>query len=96
MYTEEEAKTKWCPAIRFTGAGTSTDFEFATNRGEDYFDRSFHCIASECMAWRWDEPAWRGEDGTFYNTPRPQNYQGKSLEHIQGGYCGLAGKSWTP
>lgn len=37
MYTEEEAKTKWCPQmIDHRG-------EFAGN----------DCIASRCMAWRW-------------------------------------------
>jgi len=50
--TEEEAKTKWCPMVRFTGAGTATDQEWATNRGGDYGAQAFKCIGSECMAWR--------------------------------------------
>ena len=43
---EEEAKTKWCPQIRFTG----TDNEgFFNNRGANC-----NCLASDCMMWKWD------------------------------------------
>lgn len=52
-YTEEEAKTKWCPAIRFSGAGTATDQDWLTNRAGSYGETAFTCIGSDCMAWRW-------------------------------------------
>ena len=43
--TEEEAKTKWCPMIRFTSAQSGLDsFE---NRGS-----ACMCIASDCMMWQ--------------------------------------------
>ena len=38
--TEEEARTKWCPHVRFPDAG---------NRSEYYNSK---CIASDCMMWK--------------------------------------------
>ena len=44
--TEDEAKTKWCPMIRWTSAQNGLDsFE---NRGANCM-----CITSDCMMWRW-------------------------------------------
>jgi hypothetical protein len=47
MLTEAEAKTKWCPQIRFDPAGGG----LWNNRGDS--DGRCRCIASECMSWRW-------------------------------------------
>lgn len=77
MMTEEEAKTKWCPFVRASGA----DGEWHTNRPSiaDVEAKGFDlCCGSACMAWRWEiapeevEPEW--------GRPNPT------------GYCGLAGK----
>lgn len=43
--TEEEAKTKWCPMVRF-------DPEGGINRESP--NLVFTCIASCCMMWIWD------------------------------------------
>jgi hypothetical protein len=40
MYTEAEAKTKWCPQM---------NSEEAFDLGETHVN----CCASHCMAWRW-------------------------------------------
>lgn len=49
--TEDEAKTKWCPAVRFVPA---TDSHHAFDNRGDAFDpmRVPGCIGSACMAWR--------------------------------------------
>lgn len=49
MYTEEEAKQKWCPEVRMgnpNGGGFNSDIQ--TPEAEYY-----KCIASDCMMWRW-------------------------------------------
>ena len=59
MYTEEEAKVKWC---------------FQSIAGGSYWKK---CVASGCMAWRWDEErSGVLKDGTYRKV----------------GYCGIAGK----
>ncbi|MGW8145077.1 MAG: hypothetical protein ACWGN2_11830 [Anaerolineales bacterium] len=45
MYTEDEAKTKWCPEYQVSGA------DGFNNR--DDVPGYPRCIASECMHWRW-------------------------------------------
>ena len=48
MYTEEEAKTKWCHA---TIARTNVHVD---DRLDSFQPR---CIGSDCMAWRWQPNA---------------------------------------
>jgi hypothetical protein len=45
--TEDEAKQKWCPQVRFT----QWNDQMLSNRGE--FSGATNCLASGCMAWRW-------------------------------------------
>jgi hypothetical protein len=54
---EEEAKTKWCPMAKtIVEAGTGGfNRPFSPEAGYPATEMC-HCIASECMAWRW-EPA---------------------------------------
>lgn len=65
MHTEEEAKTKWCPFARTATFETQS----AVSESAATFNRPWSgsiaqedcsCIASECMAWRWD--GVRGDD----------------------------------
>ena len=95
--TEEEAKTKWCPFVRFTD---ETDGTYAvTNRG-DVCDRSHNqnardlsrCIGSDCMAWRFEMRICDKKTGK--PIPLGQSYlKGTAeLRPTTNGFCGLAGK----
>lgn len=86
--TEEEAKTRWCPFIRFTD---ETDGTYGVSNRGDVCDRSHNqeardlsrCISSACMAWRWQRDAHYANAGahlTHYSTSKTE------------GFCGLAGK----
>jgi hypothetical protein len=76
--TEEEAKTKWCPHVRFLDLGIEDDQP--CNRHADdingkeagYNPKYARCIGSACMMWRWKA-----------------HYAEESLSN---GFCGLAGK----
>lgn len=71
--TEEQAREKWCPMVRVEGNNRvhNTKADGFTNA-----DISYHCIGSECMAWRQHEITYvHGDVATQHH-----------------GYCGLAGK----
>lgn len=46
--TEDEAKTKWCPHVRFVDC----EDRLYDNRPSS-MQNGARCLASECMAWRW-------------------------------------------
>lgn len=53
--TEEEAKQKWCPMVRYlavftSGSGSKSGGGY--NRGADHPATTAHCIGSACMMWR--------------------------------------------
>lgn len=77
--TEAEAKTKWCPMVRYSVFDYESRSEvIATNRQKDNVDGN--CIGSACMMWRWhlgDDPESRSKGGICLPPT---------------GYCGLAGK----
>ena len=50
MYTEDEAKTKWCPESRH-------DFDDHAGPGWNRPGGNFHCLGSGCMMWRWAKGA---------------------------------------
>ena len=76
--TEDEAKTKWCPFARVT---IRDDIADSWNRFEDGIEAAVdgsHCIASNCMAWRWGKKP--SADGVLF------------VEDREHGYCGLASR----
>lgn len=46
--TEDEAKTRWCPFVRFHVEGKAPTFTATPNREQ----RGTRCIGAACMAWR--------------------------------------------
>lgn len=75
--TEEEAKTKWCPMVRFT---------YLSNRSDDPSDgMGALCIGSACMMWRAGVSHKAHSDGGHIS------YEALPPEEREG-HCGLAGK----
>ena len=75
--TEDEAKTKWCPHVRFVDC----EDRLYDNRPSS-MQNGAKCLGAGCMAWRW-QPNW-GES--------PENPAAcTELPPIEG-YCGLAGR----
>lgn len=78
--TEDEAKTKWCPFVRFVPesvsvfAGTTRGIPLTRDEGVEH--AGFSCIGSACMAWRRD----------------PDRALDTKAGWANDGYCGLAGK----
>ena len=79
--TESEARKKWCPFVRVSfltpdGIETChTNEKFCTSRQE----AGNHCIASDCMAWRWH--SYKHNPPLVSDPTEPTD-----------GYCGLGAK----
>ena len=78
--TEDDARQRWCPFVRIFIAPETVDWQgmMFDNRGELSEGRP-NCIASDCMAWRWEKYEEQIEEGLGR----------KGCD----GYCGLAGKT---
>jgi hypothetical protein len=95
MKTEEEARKCWCPFTRAAAVDSVGAGRWRLIAKVPPFNRFFHttdglivpdtarCIASECMAWRWEENA---ETWTTGEKKKPNSMSNAD------GYCGLAGK----
>lgn len=88
MMTEAQAKDCWCPFARSLAIGGAANavaaVNIATVKGEEYRPP---CIASACMAWRWNSPAaFNQNTGKWFN-PAPE----PSDPEEPRGRCGLAG-----
>ncbi len=53
MMTEDEAKQRWCPLVRFKSGNTGSETAFNRQRGYDETAADLNCIGSRCMAWHW-------------------------------------------
>jgi hypothetical protein len=73
--TEDDAKKKWCPMVRYQLGG------IPLNRDACYDRQGTHCIASDCMMWRWASSHAQGPFDVMLAPGETDN-----------GYCGLAGK----
>ena len=87
--TEEEAKTKWCPHAVASHTNPRAGFDDATKDSRPVFP----CIASACMAWRWDAMAHGEALDDWWEAANIAGVQrGPEPELASFGYCGLAGK----
>lgn len=77
--TEEEARKRWCPFSRpVMPRAEDCGFQPGNRTEDNQIWSANRCIASECMAWRWQ---YRDEV-----TGEPQ-----AMGQLRG-YCGLGGK----
>ena len=76
--TEDEAKTKWCPMVRFIAVSSHLNggAQFIHSNRNDIDTTKRYCIGSDCMMWRLSERHY------LDNVPPKSPIQG---------YCGLAG-----
>ena len=86
--TEDEAKTKWCPAsfgASAVPAGNAGGGSYGGAAGGGPSSPRTHCIGSACMAWRWIGVSHevREQARDVMRIELPVKYSG---------YCGLAGK----
>ena len=82
--TEDEARQRWCPFVRVTVTPNDASWQgnMLTNRGDiPASSANTLCIASDCMAWRWNKNTVSGS----LRTPRASGCPEPK------GHCGLAG-----
>lgn len=57
MLTEEQAKTKWCPQVRFDGEDSTFNRGYQSedplNMRNGRTQYICNCLGSGCMMWRW-------------------------------------------
>lgn len=71
LMTEEQAKAKWCPHAR---ASNEQESAVAVNRSAvNKPDRDCFCIASACMAWRWNDGEQTRRFVVFKDNPRSRS-----------------------
>jgi len=78
--TEDEARRKWCPMVRWIGTTDERLRTVISNRGEVKSAASRirdYCIASDCMMWRWSPEYVREKNAT------------SNSDMVASGYCGL-------
>ena len=96
--TEDEAKTKWCPASRAANKNNDADVSIGGMnrwRGEEHLPKGTRCIGSACMWWRWDDvpnpdydPHQHGISGIW----PPLRMPPMTIKSDTDGHCGVAGR----
>lgn len=104
MYTEDEAREKWCPHAlrRHDAVNVET-----CGRGVRDEPITF-CIGSACMAWRWSGPQVEVEINSIWTISKPPEGWRYIVSYDDGkarferalsddphtGYCGLSGSPY--
>ena len=79
VFTEEQAKQKWCP------------FSNSQNRATTIWPDKVNCIASACMAWRWRIGMWNTKEGRWWKEGDKASIYEVEERNSDYGSCGLAG-----
>lgn len=82
MFTETEAKTKWCPLAR--AGDTRDEGRISINRSGNAADMDCLCLASACMAWQWSNRK-AGHDPEFDGVKAAEDFTKRNPLR---GFCG--------
>lgn len=103
--TEEEAKQRWCPFARLGNEPGCNRWPTPAERNEEEDSRAL-CIASDCMAWRWDREANAERGRPYIQAIKDYREKHPAVSLVEAkhavdetwvrpsptnGYCGLAG-----
>jgi hypothetical protein len=109
MITEDQAKERWCPFARYAIFSRHGQSSAANRLGDDnglhINHKSCRCIASQCMAWRWERivdenlieaiKRYRSETGAGLHEAKAfveAHPEYRTAPPPTRGYCGLASK----
>jgi hypothetical protein len=94
LVTEEQAREKWCPFVRFDDEGCNRHYVQAHHIPETDEQVARHsdnnpvyarCVASSCMAWRWSDQRKEVIEAGGYDQQTPEKL-------VRMGWCGLTGE----
>ena len=98
MYTEDEAKEKWCPFGRVTDTdGVPSHNRFFSDASNQDVPQTM-CIGPACMAWRWAGVASKARIERFKGyiantgTTLAEALEAVPEDDTRRGYCGLSGE----
>lgn len=96
LLTEDRARGKWCPHSRQVAVvcNDAPVVAVTANRdaGNHYGVENCRCIASECMAWRWEPAdAFEARQDAYHDAANIGGLNVIEEPHPRG-FCGLAGK----
>jgi len=90
--TEEQAREKWCPMVRYTFHSTDSSANrwkqsLPPNEPHALNPLPCRCIAPECMMWRWHFEQTNKQPSNSMSWPPVEPTYSQTYK----GYCGLAG-----
>lgn len=92
MYTEEEAKAKWCPHGRMADCERGFGYNRWDAERHEPEKETSRCIGAKCMAWRW-KPISDHDESVIrkYARDTSREMAEKRFQSQRKGYCGLSG-----
>lgn len=89
-HTEDEAKRKWCPAVRVPLSSPIDGSSAGTGNRHAMGGAVGLCIGSDCMWWQWDPHS--AERTVQPRTQEEKIAAAKEASVPTRGYCGAAGR----